>query len=67
MRCPSIDGIHTLTIAAFLNATHPDHTKQLIAKALRDSEALKVSLVAEESGEIVAHVALSPVTDHSTG
>ncbi len=57
-----IDTIHALTIAAFLNAPHTDHTEQFVLKALRNSGALAVSLVAEAKGTIVGHVALSPVS-----
>lgn len=54
-------SIHELTVAAFLEAPHTDHTEQFIVRALRNSNALSVSLVAEENGHIVGHVALSPV------
>lgn len=55
-------SIHELTVAAFLEAPHTDHTEQFIVKALRDSGVLSISLVAEDEGNIVGHVALSPVT-----
>lgn len=54
--------IHEVTAAAFLNAPHTDHTEQFIVNKLRESGALSVSLVAEEDGRIVGHVALSAVT-----
>ena len=57
-----IQSIHKVTVAAFFDAPHTDHTEQLIVKALRDSGALTISLVAENSAQIVGHVALSPVT-----
>lgn len=57
-----IQSIHKITVTAFLDAPHTDHTEQFIVKALRDSGALTVSLVAEDSDRIVGHVALSPVT-----
>lgn len=56
-----VQSIHEVTVAAFLEAPHTDHTEQFIVKALRESGALSVSLVAEEEGHIVGHVALSPV------
>lgn len=56
-----VQSIHEVTIAAFLDAPHTDHTEQFIVKALRESGALSISLVAEDLGEIVGHVALSPV------
>lgn len=55
-------AIDTLTVAAFLDAPHTSHTEQCIIKALRSANALTISLVAEMSGEIVGHVAISPVT-----
>mgnify|MGYP000681092643 CR=1 FL=1 len=57
-----IDAIEKITIEAFLNAPHTDHTEQYIVRELRDSGALSISLVAENQGEIVGHVAISPVT-----
>jgi putative acetyltransferase len=57
-----IQSIHEVTVAAFLKAPHADHTEQFIVKALRDSGALAVSLVAETSAGVVGHVAVSPVT-----
>src|SRR5690606_6715772 len=61
--------IHEITAAAFLNAPHTDHTEQYIVDALRQAGALSVSQVAKVDGEIVAHVAVSPVTvsDDATG
>ncbi|MBV1928904.1 MAG: N-acetyltransferase [Gammaproteobacteria bacterium] len=56
-----IGEIHDVTVSAFLDAPHTDHTEQFVVKALRDSGALTVSLVAEQEGELVGHVALSPV------
>ena len=55
-------NIHEVTVAAFLDAPHTDNTEQYIVKALRESGALSISLVAEDKGSIVGHVALSPVT-----
>ncbi len=57
-----IEAIHKLTIAAFLNAPHSDHTEQFIVRALRKANALAISLVAEDEGQIVGHVALSAVS-----
>jgi len=57
-----IAAIEAVTIAAFLQAPHTDHTEQFIVAALRRSGQLTVSLVAEQSGAIVGHVAASPVT-----
>jgi putative acetyltransferase len=55
-------AIHALTTAAFMNAPHTAHTEQFIVDALREAGALALSLVAEQGGEIVGHVALSPVS-----
>jgi len=57
-----IEAIHEITVAAFLAAPHADHTEQFIVKALRAAAALSISLVAEQGGKIIGHVALSPVT-----
>lgn len=54
--------IHDVTVAAFLEAPHTDHTEQFIVKALRESGALSISLVAEDEGNVAGHVALSPIT-----
>jgi putative acetyltransferase len=51
-----IDTIRSLTRAAFAK------TEAAIVDALRDAGALTLSLVSEVNGEIVGHVAFSPVT-----
>ncbi|MDR0441131.1 MAG: N-acetyltransferase [Candidatus Accumulibacter sp.] len=56
-----IMAIHALTKAAFLNAPHTAHTEQFIVDALRNANALSISLVAEDDGVILGHVAISPV------
>ena len=56
-----IAAIEAVTIAAFLNATHTSHTEQFILNALRRSGQLSVSLVADEDGAVIGHVAVSPV------
>ena len=56
------EAIETVTIAAFLNAPHTSHTEQHIVSALRRAGKLSVSLVAEEEGAIIGHVAVSPVS-----
>ena len=55
------DRIHALTRRAFLSALHTDHTEQFIVDALRRAGALTLSLVAWRGGEMVGHVAVSPV------
>jgi len=62
-------AIENVTIKAFLNAPHSDHNEQFIVATLRDSDALSISLVAEIEGEIIGHIAVSPMTisDGTTG
>lgn len=57
-----VAAVHDLTRAAFLNATHTAYTEQFIVDALRKAGALSISLVAEQHGEVVGHVAVSPVS-----
>ncbi|NJO43186.1 MAG: N-acetyltransferase [Cyanobacteria bacterium CRU_2_1] len=57
-----VADIKALTTAAFLNAPHTSHTEQFIVDALRNSGNLTVSLVAEANGQIIGHVAVSPVS-----
>ena len=54
--------IHSVTERAFLNAPHTDHNEQFIVDALRRAGALTISQVAKADGEIIGHVAISPVT-----
>lgn len=56
------EAIEQVTIRAFQNAPHTDHTEQFIVRELRAANSLTVSLVAELNGQIVGHVAVSPVT-----
>lgn len=58
------DAIEQVTRRAFLNHPYSHQTEQFIIRALRADHALAVSLVAEQAGHIVGHVALSPVTLH---
>lgn len=55
-------AIEAITIAAFKNAAHSNHTEQFIVRGLRSAGALSVSLVAEDDGRVIGHVAVSPVT-----
>lgn len=54
-------AIERVTLDAFERAPHTRHTEHLIVRALRQAGALTVSLVAEADGEVVGHVAVSPV------
>ena len=55
------DAITEVTIAAFKNLAVSNQTEQYIINALRDANALTLSLVAEIDGRIVGHIAFSPV------
>ena len=57
-----IEAITQVTIAAFRTLPISNHTEQFIIKALRTAGALTLSLVAEIGGNIVGHIAFSPVT-----
>ena len=57
-----IEAISEVTIAAFQNHPISNHTEQFIINALRESNALTISLVAEVGGQVVGHIAFSPVT-----
>ncbi len=57
-----IDAIFSVTEKAFLNAQHTQHTEQFIVNALRNNQALSLSLVALHNNIIVGHVAFSPVS-----
>jgi putative acetyltransferase len=56
-----IEAITEVTIAAFKNHPISNHTEQFIINALRDADALILSLVAEIDGRVVGHIAFSPV------
>lgn len=56
------DAIEAVTTTAFGSAEHSSGTEHAIVRALRDAGQLAVSLVAEEDGRVVGHVAVSPVT-----
>ncbi|HAL23820.1 MAG TPA: N-acetyltransferase [Stenotrophomonas sp.] len=64
-----VAAIHALAEAAFRQAEHSSHTEQFIVDALRARGELTVSLVAEQDGAVVGHVAVSPVavSDGSAG
>lgn len=56
-----IPAIRALVADAFRNAAHRSGTEASIVDSLRDDRSLSVSLVAEENGQVVGHVAFSPV------
>ncbi|MGJ3264058.1 MAG: GNAT family N-acetyltransferase [Salinarimonas sp.] len=56
-----VDAIGTITTNAFARAPHRSGTEAAIIAGLRDAGALSLSLVAEEEGAVVGHVAFSAV------
>jgi putative acetyltransferase len=65
-----IAAIEAVVAETFLDAPHADHTEQFIVNGLRKAGVLTISLVAEsfaesaaeQGGQIIGHVAISPVT-----
>jgi putative acetyltransferase len=57
-----IGAITEVTIAAFKTLDVSGHTEHFIVEALRAAGALTVSLVAEMDGQVIGHIAFSPVT-----
>ncbi len=57
-----VAAIRTVTDAAFRGMTYASGTEAAIVEALRSAGALALSLVAEEGGRVIGHVAFSPVT-----
>lgn len=64
-----IEAVTRVTIAAFKTMPISQHTEQFIIRELRAAKALSISLVAELDGQVVGHVAFSPLTisDGSSG
>ncbi len=56
-----IEAVDQVTKAAFASAAYSSGTESLIIKALRANGQLTVSLVAEEEGVLIGHIAISPV------
>ena len=56
------EGIEQVTRNAFASHPHSQQTEQFIIRALRAAHCLSISLVAADAGNIVGHIALSPVT-----
>ena len=57
-----IEAISDVTIAAFKTLAISNHTEQYIINALRVAGVLTVSLVTEIDGQVIGHVAFSPIT-----
>lgn len=55
------DAIREINIAAFADHPYSHQTEHLIVDGLRAAGALAVSLVAEVDGNVVGHIAFSPV------
>lgn len=56
-----IEAITEVTIAAFKTLPISNHTEHFIIKSLRATGVLTISLVAEVEGQIIGHIAFSPV------
>ncbi len=57
-----IAAITEVTVAAFRTLPISNQTEQFIINALRVAGVLTISLVAEIDGQVVGHIAFSPVT-----
>lgn len=68
-RPADIEAIARITDAAFRGHPHSQGTEPVIVAGLRAAGALTISLVAEVEGEVVGHIAFSPVaiSDGSAG
>jgi putative acetyltransferase len=55
-------AITDVTIAAFKTLEVSEQTEHFIVEALRAAGALTISLVAEQDGRVVGHIAFSPIT-----
>lgn len=56
-----LPAIRSVVTAAFQDAPHSGGNEAAIVDALRETGALAVSLVADDGGVVVGHVAFSPV------
>ena len=54
------DAIQQINMDAFADHPFSHQTEHLIVTALRDAGALTISLVAEDEGVVVGHIAFSP-------
>jgi len=57
-----LETISQVTIAAFAGKPYSDQDEHLIVIRLREANALSLSLIAEEDGKIIGHIAFSMVT-----
>lgn len=56
-----VDVITEVTAAAFKTLEISNNTEHFIIMALRAAESLTASLVAELNGQVIGHIAFSPV------
>lgn len=63
------EAIREVTRQAFASHPYSHQTEHFIVAALRKAGALSISLVAEEAGQVVGHIAFSPalIDDGSSG
>jgi len=61
-RASDIEPIRRVVTAAFAGMAQSNQKESLLVDRLRDCGALRVSLVADIKGQVVGHVAFSPVT-----
>ena len=66
-RPADVDLIRALTTGAFAGARYSSGAEAGIVDALRADGVLSVSLVAEEDGEVIGHLAFSPVQVDAAG
>lgn len=59
--------IRRITTEAFAGTAHGSGNEAALVDALRDTGALSLSLVVAEDGEVLGHVAFSPVTVGEAG
>jgi putative acetyltransferase len=57
-----IEAISAVTEEAFRSMEISSHTEQFVIQALRTANALTVSLVADLNGQVIGHIAFSPVS-----
>jgi putative acetyltransferase len=61
-----IESIRQVTQAAFATVPYSSQTESAIIDALRQANALTLSLVAVQNDHVVGHIAFSPVTINET-
>lgn len=57
-----VAAIRNVVSAAFAKVAHSNQKEDLLVDRLRDGGALSISLVAQVDGQVVGHIAFSPVT-----